>query len=267
MQPVTVLVLTHNESRNIERTVAALSWAKNMLLVDSGSTDGTIELAQAMHANVRVVERPFDTFAAQCNFGLTHVTTEWVLSIDADYVLTPELRAEIAALDPAANISGYSANFRYCIFGRPLRSTVYPARTVLYRRNHAQYRDEGHGHRVIINGKVEELSGKIDHDDRKPLSHWLQAQDRYATIEARHLLALPLTQLSFQDRLRRKIFFAAPAMFLYLLFGRGLILDGWPGWLYVAQRTIAELLLSVRLLIERERLEVGGQRTVSKSDK
>ncbi len=62
-------------------------------------------------------------------------------------------------------------------------------------------------------------------------------------------------KLSFQDRLRLKIFFAAPAMFLYLLFGRGLILDGWPGWYYVMQRTIAEMLLSLRLLTERERLE------------
>jgi hypothetical protein len=69
------------------------------------------------------------------------------------------------------------------------------------------------------------------------------------------LLALPLDQLKFQDRLRRQIFFAAPAMFLYLLFGRGLILDGWPGWLYVAQRCVAELLLSMRLLIEREKLK------------
>jgi hypothetical protein len=55
-----------------------------------------------------------------------------------------------------------------------------------------------------------------------------------------------------------KIFFAGPAMFLYLLFGRGLILDGWPGWFYVAQRTIAELLLSMRLLIKTKKLEDGS---------
>jgi len=61
--------------------------------------------------------------------------------------------------------------------------------------------------------------------------------------------------LSVQDRLRLKIFFAAPAMFLYLFFWRGLILDGWPGWFYVAQRTLAELLLSIRLLTEKHRLE------------
>ncbi len=252
---ITPLILTFNEKENIGRTLCALSWAKEAVIIDSGSTDGTLEIAQAAHSNVKVVERPFDSFANQCNFGLTQVQTEWALSIDADYVLTPELISEIQALDPPADVVGYSAEFRYCIFGHPLRSSVYPPRTVLYRRRLAKYRDEGHGHRVIVDGKIEKLFGKIDYDDRKSMSHWLQSQDRYAKLESQHLLSTPVEQLNFQDRLRRKIFFAAPAMFLYLLFARGLILDGWPGWFYVYQRTIAELLLSSRLLIEREKLE------------
>jgi hypothetical protein len=107
-----------------------------------------------------------------------------------------------------------------------------------------------------VQGKVEKLSGKIGHDDRKPLSHWLESQNKYAKIEAKHLLAQPLEKLDAPDRLRRKIFFAPPVMFFYLLFGRGLILDGWPGWVYVCQRTIAEMLLSMRLLIESRKIEV-----------
>ena len=182
-----------------------------------------------------------------------------------------------AVRDPRAD-----PGFCYRIHGHPLRSALYPPRTVLYRRKCAKYQDEGHGHRVSIDGKVEKLFGRINHDDRKPLSHWIQAQDRYALREAQHLLKTrkaerglrnldtpevrhaesvlrriesPKENLSFQDRLRLKIFFAAPAMFLYLLFGKGLILDGWHGWYYVMQRTIAEMLLSVRLLTEREGLE------------
>ncbi len=253
---ITPLILTYNEAPNIGRTLAALSWAGEVVIIDSGSTDGTVEIARAAHPNVRVVERPFDTFANQCNFGLSHISTEWVLSMDADYVLTAELVAEIKALDPPPDVPGYSAEFRYCIFGHPLRSCVYPPRTVLYRRQLARYRDEGHGHRVSVDGKIRKVSGKIDHDDRKPFCDWLQAQDRYLKIEAQHLLSQPLEELSAPDRLRLKIFFAAPAIFLYLLFVRGLILDGWPGWFYVCQRTIAELMLSMRLLIGREKL--GG---------
>ena len=252
---ITILVLTFNEAPNIERTLGQLTWAKHILVLDSFSNDGTLDLAKTAFPHVRILQRPFDSFAGQCNFGLSQITTEWVLSIDADYVLTPELIAEIAALDPPPDVAGYSVDFRYCIFGHPLSSTVYPARTVLYRRQLAKYRDEGHGHRVVVDGNVAKLSGKIDHDDRKPFSQWIRAQDKYALVEARHLLSMPLDRLSFQDRLRRNFFWAAPAMFLYLLFVRGLIFDGWPGWFYVCQRTIAELLLSIRLLIERHHLE------------
>ena len=82
---ITVLIITYNEARNIERVLSKLGWAQRILVVDSGSTDGTLELLAA-HANVDVVHRPFDTFADQCNFGLQQVWTPWALSLDADYV-------------------------------------------------------------------------------------------------------------------------------------------------------------------------------------
>lgn len=248
---ITPLILTFNEKENIGRTLEQLSWAKEIVVIDSGSTDGTADFARAVHPNVRILTRAFDSFAGQCNFGLTQINTEWVLSMDADYVITSELITELAGLDPDPAVAGYAADFRYCIFGRPLRSSVYPPRTVLYRRRLAKYRDEGHGHRVTVQGNVEKLSGKIGHDDRKPFGHWLQSQNKYAKIEAKHLLAQPREKLNAPDRLRRKLFFAAPALFFYLLFARGLILDGWPGWVYVCQRTIAEFLLSKALIVEK----------------
>src|SRR5437867_3881957 len=132
---ITPLILTFNEKENIPRSIAPLSWAKEVLIVDSGSTDGTPDIARAAHPRVRIVVRDFDSFAGQCNFGLTQIETGWVLSIDADYVLTPEFIAEIEAIQESKDTAGYSAEFCYCIFGHPLRSTIYPARTVLYRRN------------------------------------------------------------------------------------------------------------------------------------
>jgi glycosyltransferase involved in cell wall biosynthesis len=254
---ITALILTFNEAPNIGRTLQQLTWANQILIIDSFSTDNTIDLVRSITPQAIVQQRVFESFADQCNFGLSQITTEWVLSLDADYLLTPELVAEIAALQPSSDVAGYRAEFRYCIFGRPLRSTVYPARTVLYRRQLARYRNEGHGHRVVVGGRIKMLSSKIDHDDRKPFGHWLHSQNKYSKIEAKHLLAQSLETLSAPDRLRRRIFFAAPAMFLYLLFARRLILDGWPGWFYVCQRTIAETLLSVRLLLGREKLEAN----------
>jgi glycosyltransferase involved in cell wall biosynthesis len=254
MIELTPLILTYNESENLARSLASLSWAEQIVVVDSHSTDGTLDIARA-NPRVRIVQRVFDTFAGQCNFGLTQIETPWVLSLDADYILTPELIGELKALEPDEDIAAYSAAFRYCVSGRPLHNTIYPPRTVLYRRDRAQYEDEGHGHRVRINGLVIPLKGKIDHDDRKPLSRWIQSQDGYSIQEARHLIATSNDRLNRQDRLRKRIYFAPLVIFFYLLVGRGLILDGWRGWYYVCQRTIAEMLLSLRLLTERERLE------------
>ena len=258
MENITALVLSHNERENIRRTLQGLSWLPNVIVLDSYSSDETLEIARTFR-NVEVRQRPFDTFAGQCNWGLSKITSDWVLSLDADYVVTPELAEEIKSLPAENQSAGYSARFKYCIAGIPLRSTLLPPRTILYRRTAARYEDEGHGHRVRISGESLQLSGYVLHDDRKPLSRWLQAQDKYMKIEAPHLLSTPDERLSLQDRLRKRMFLAPPIIFLYLLFARGLILDGWPGWYYVAQRTLAELLLSLRLLTERESLEHGEQ--------
>jgi glycosyltransferase involved in cell wall biosynthesis len=255
MIAVTPLVLTYNERENIGRVLAALTWAPEVVLVDSFSDDGTLALAHATHPGVRVVQRAFDSFAGQCNFGLTLVRTPWVLSLDADYILTPELGAEITTLDPPEGVAGYRAAFRYCVWGRPLRATLYPPRDVLYRRELARYEDEGHGHRVRVAGTVRALTGHIDHDDRKPFSRWLRSQDSYMVIESRHLLNADAGTLSRQDRLRRRVYYAPAVMFVYLLLVRRLAFDGWQGWFYVFQRTLAEIMLALRLLVEREKME------------
>ena len=260
-EEITPLILTFNESANISRTLEPLKWADCVIIVDSFSTDETVMMATASHPNVIVRQRQFDTHATQWNFGIDQITTPWVLSLDADYELSPELIDELHQLQPPNDVTGYEAQFEYRIFGRSLRSSVYPAHTVLFRQGRARYHDDGHTQKLEIEGKIVPLIAKIYHDDRKPLSRWLSSQDRYMIIEARHLLSTPLPQLSLQDRLRRKIFFAPAVMFLYLLFARGLVLDGWRGWFYVCQRTIAEILLSLRLLIGRERLEPSGHMT------
>ncbi len=255
MISITALILTYNEENNIRRTLLALKWVEHVVIIDSFSSDRTLEIAQASHPSVVIVQRAFDTHASQWNFGLEQIETPWVLSLDADYEVSSGLADEIRALDPSPEVAGYETQFEYRIFGHPLRASVYPPRVVLFQPKRSSYYDDGHTQRLRMDGAVRSLTGKIYHDDRKPLSNWIQSQNRYSKIEAKHLLEHGGHQLSAPDRLRRKIFFAAPAMFLYLLFLRGLILDGWPGWFYVCQRTIAELLLSLRLLIEKYNLK------------
>lgn len=250
---ITPIILTYNEQCNIRRTLQRLTWAKDVVLVDSGSTDLTCEWA-SQFANVRVVRRPFDNHTAQWNFAVSQSNTLWVLSLDADYTLTPELENELREWKPDSLTVAWYARFRYCINGHPLRGTLYPPRAVLFRRDCCIYVPDGHTQLLNISGSSGFLRSPILHDDRKSLKRWLAAQSRYVECEVRKLDAESLKSLTFPDRVRGLILPAPLLVPLYLLFFRGLILDGWRGWFYALQRTYVELLLSLYLI---ESLLVG----------
>jgi glycosyltransferase involved in cell wall biosynthesis len=249
LDQITPLLLTYNEAPNIARTLEELRWARDIVVIDSFSDDETLEIVSC-YPQARVFQRKFDSFASQCNFGLneTGIQSEWVLSLDADYVLTPEFSEELAALDPDAGVGGYRAGFTYCINGRRLRSGVYPPVTVLFRRSQAMFRDDGHAHRVVISGAIGELKSRILHDDRKSLERWFQSQRKYVSLEAKKLIDAVGAELTWADRVRKKRLVAPLAMLVYCLVVRGGILDGWPGLYYAFQRTFAELMLSLYLI-------------------
>jgi glycosyltransferase involved in cell wall biosynthesis len=251
LDEITPLIITHDEAPNIARTLDQLVWASRIVVIDSGSTDDTVRIARS-YPQVEVILHPFTDFASQCNFGLAQVTSPWVLSLDADYELSNDLVSELSALAPPARIAGYRARFVYRVFGRALRGTLYPPRTVLYRREGARYRNEGHGHRVVVDGAVRDLRGDISHDDRKPLARWFASQQRYARIEAEHLLTLGRTARG-TDRLRLMGWPAPIGVFFYTLFSKGCLLDGWAGWYYVLQRVIAEAMIAAEIADRRLR--------------
>lgn len=248
MKDITGLVLTRDEAPNIARTLGRLSWLPEVVVVDSESTDATREIASGF-ANVRVVTRRFTTHAEQWNHGLEEagIRSEWVLALDADFVLSDDLVREIQALEPEASTAGYWASFIYCIDGRPLRGAAYPPVAVLYRRSRGRYEQDGHTQRIRLTGPVGQLRSPIFHDDRKPLTHWLASQSRYMALEAEKL-STPGASLGTIDRLRRWIVLAPPAMFLYCYIVRGGILDGRAGLFYAMQRAVAEGILSLYLV-------------------
>ena len=249
LDAITPVILTFNEAANLERTLAKLSWARRIVVVDSHSTDETREIA-ARHPAVAFVARTFDGHASQWDHAITKtgIETEWVLALDADYVLSNALIEEMRGLAPPADIDGYSARFVYCVDGRPLRATLYPPVTVLFRRERASYVQDGHTQRVQLGGRTESLTNVIYHDDRKSLSRWVAAQDRYARIEAEKFLAPGWKPARWTERLRSYRVIAPFAMLFYCLFIKGLVLDGRPGIFFSLQRTFAELLLSLYLI-------------------
>src|SRR6476620_4385295 len=105
LEQITVLILTFNEAQNIQRTLDALSSFSDVVVLDSGSNDGTIEIL-SRYPNVRYLTRPFDTHAAQWSHGLTscRIDRPWVLALDADYKLSTALVHEIASLSPDTSI-------------------------------------------------------------------------------------------------------------------------------------------------------------------
>ena len=252
IEAITPLIITFDEVPNIARTLDKLTWARRIVVVDSGSTDGTLDVL-ARYPQVALFKRAFDSFADQCNFGLAQVESEWVLSLDADYEMSDLLVAELSNLREKEGVAGYRASFVYRIHGRPLRGTLYPPRIVLYRVKNARYANEGHGHRVTVSGNVRALSGVIYHDDRKPLSRWLTSQQSYARLEADYLLKADAGVLSASDRLRRMAWPAPIVVFFYVLVVKGCLFDGWPGWFYTLQRVLAECMIALELIDRRLR--------------
>lgn len=249
LEQITPLLLTCNEAPNIGRTLERLSWARDIVVVDSFSGDDTLKVV-SQFPQVRVFQRAFDSHGDQWDFGLreTGIKSEWVLALDADYLLTQQLIDELKALRPRADIEGYRTRFVYCINGKPLSGSAYPPATVLYRRAKASYVQDGHTQRVEVKGEVKELQSPILHDDRKPLSHWVQAQIRYMRLEAEKLRDTRFFELGWAGRLRKMRVAAPFVMLLYCLFVKGLVLNGRSGIYYAFQRMFSEILLSLYLL-------------------
>jgi glycosyltransferase involved in cell wall biosynthesis len=244
---ITPLILTYNEAPNIARTMACLTWATDVVVVDSKSTDETVE-ELTRWPNVRVFTRIFDTHANQWRYAVsdTGVKTPWILRLDADYQLTRELIEELRTLDPDPDTSAYSIAFDYAIFSRKLRASLYPRNTILLRQGHFNIHDRGHTEGWVVNGIVKRLHSRVIHDDWKSAESWLNAQSRYMIRELAKISSGGEARL--RDRLRLVPPLMPSVIFLYCLFGKGLIFDGRPGLFYALQRSIAEAVLSLLVL-------------------
>jgi glycosyltransferase involved in cell wall biosynthesis len=244
LDDITPLILTGDEEANIGRTLAQLAWARQVIVVDSMSSDRTPEIARSF-PNVRFVQRTFDSHAAQWSFGASLVASGWTLTLDADYFVPDELVRELATLDGHA--AGYEATFRYAVNGKTLRASLYPPRAVLLRRGQFEFWQDGHTQRVRVNGPVARLRTPIIHDDRKNLGRFVSRQRAYMREEAAKLRATPFASLNALGKLRTLRLAAPFAVLVYTLVVKRTLLDGPPGWRYAWERFLAECMLAREL--------------------
>jgi glycosyltransferase involved in cell wall biosynthesis len=247
LDQITPVILTGNEEPNIGRTLSHLTWARDIVLVDSLSSDATADIARTF-PNVRFFSREFDEHAQQWTFGLQQVRTPWMLALDADYVVPDQLRRELETLDVPPGVKGFRSRFLYAVGGRTLRASLYPSRVVLASTTHATFWQDGHTQRIAVDGEVGELANPIIHDDRKSFGRFLERQRRYMRQEAEKLRRTDPRALGVAGRVRKLVVIAPFAVLIHTLFVKGLILDGAAGLRYTWERFVAELILSRELL-------------------
>lgn len=191
---IEVILITKNEEKNLPHALASVAWADAVHVVDSGSTDGTRDLARAAGANV--ADRSWLGYARQKNWALDHLPlkADWVFILDADEVILPELRDELTAIArrPHGQIpeAGYYVNRYFIFLGKRIRHCgYYPSWNLrFFKRGRARYEErEVHEH-MIVDGATGYLGGHMEHNDRRGLEVYMAKHNTYSTLEAREVV-------------------------------------------------------------------------------
>jgi glycosyltransferase involved in cell wall biosynthesis len=251
--PVTAFVVTFNESRNIDDCLASVAWCDEIVVVDSGSTDDTLE--KARRVTDRVVTRPWEGHVRQKGYAMSLARNDWVFLIDADERVTPALRDEILAVLPSApdEVGGYRVPRLTRYLGRWIRhGGWYPdLKLRLFRKSRGRIAGEDPHERVEVEGRVIDLRGDLVHHTYRNLSHQLKTIDFFSDIEAENFL-----KSGKRPGLLRMLLHP-PVKFVETYLMKAGFLDGMPG-LIISVATCFYVFLKYAKRWERENTEGGG---------
>lgn len=187
--PISLVIIAQNEAAHIADCLSSADFCAERLVLDGGSRDDTVALARA--AGARVETRPFDGMISQKNAALQLASGEWILNLDADERVSPELRAEILALFAAGPppLDGYDMPRLSFHLQRWIRGGGwYPDRKLrLFRKSRGRHVGRDPHDRVAVEGQVGRLRGNLLHYAYRDLRHHLEKMDRYTTVAAERL--------------------------------------------------------------------------------
>jgi glycosyltransferase involved in cell wall biosynthesis len=253
--PVSAMVFTLDEEIHLPSCLAALAWTDDVIVVDSFSRDRTAEVARA--AGARLFQHAFEGFGKQRMWALenTRPKYEWILILDADERVTPELAREMADRIPstAASVGAYRLKRRFHMWGRWLRySSLYPTWVVrLVRMGRVRYVNRGHAETQEVDGETLELAHDLVDENLKGIDEWFERQNRYSTREAEYELQQeatpfrvgdlvsgdPLARRAALKRMAANMPLRPLAYFLYSYVLRGGFLEGRDGLVFCMMKS------------------------------
>lgn len=247
---IAVIVLTFNEEANLPAALDSIrGWASEVFVVDSYSTDRTVDVAlERAEEGVRVVQHRFTNYSEQWNWALRHlpIRSSWTLKLDADERVTEAFKREVeqvTAMAPA-DLEGIYFRRLFYFMGTFLRWGGISSNYVmhLWRTGKAAFEDRAVNEHALVRGTTTKISSVIEHHDFKSLAHWIDKHNRYSSMEARcmiqnnvtggvrpRLFGTPDEKRMWWRRAYRKMPLRHFAYFLYRYVGRLGLLDGLPG--------------------------------------
>jgi glycosyltransferase involved in cell wall biosynthesis len=249
MPPISATIITHNEAESIARAIRSLDCADEILVVDSGSTDATVQIAAELGA--RTLPHPWEGFAAQKDFAVREARHDWILSLDADEELNEEARAAIREWKQSTpSVGAYRLRRRARYLGRwILHSGWYPDWKVrLFHRGKARWVGNYVHESVVADGPAETLDGEILHYTCESLADHRKRIEFYTDLSAQELF-----ERGGQSGWMRRML-APPWVFVNTYFFRLGVLDGVPGFLiaWMATRYVH------RKFVKIAQLQAGG---------
>jgi len=264
---ISVLIITHNEATNISSCIQSLDWTDDIIVLDSYSSDDTLSIAKNLGA--KVYQRKFDNFASQRNYALDNFKFkyDWVLHIDADEIVTPELFGEMSKAINLNNFDAYQIPSKMMLFNKWLKySGMYPVYQVrLGRKNQLRFKQVGHGQRENLPqsliGTLKE--GYLHYSFSKGFAHWFYKHNLYSTSEALEFLEkknkftlidwVSIFSINHTSRRRalKKFSYLFPfrplQRFIYMYFFRLGFLDGYSGLVYCRLLAMYEYMIELKI--------------------